>query len=312
MTIQDIINISTVYDEKSINRAAEKLYISQPALSKCIKRVEKEYDIEIFARSQGSSLTLTAEGEMFLDMARGILAEHSRFTERLEEARLKDRYRISFGLTMQRATAMSSTLMTEIYRKYPKYYLDIRTYPSKDLISALNDGIIDIAMMVNDIFPDGGIHKELLFNSANFIYLRSGSALAEQAVQVTGKRYPVLSVKALQGETIVVNTQGTSSRMQLEKLLKKNGVDVKLVEHSNHAIRMAMSDSGYATGMLPVELLWTDGDTIDKSRLFSIPDEEQVGTGRYLVCREAFAKDPRFRILSEVIHAFYEGINEMI
>ena len=49
----------------SINRAAEKLYISEPALSQYLKRLENELDVTLILRSQNSVLTLTQAGVCF-------------------------------------------------------------------------------------------------------------------------------------------------------------------------------------------------------------------------------------------------------
>ena len=51
----------------SINRAAEKLYISEPALSQYLKRLENELDVTLILRSQNSVLTLTQAGVCFRD-----------------------------------------------------------------------------------------------------------------------------------------------------------------------------------------------------------------------------------------------------
>ena len=50
MTINELRYLLTIVEEGSINKAAEKLYISQSALSKCVKRMEAEYGICIFER----------------------------------------------------------------------------------------------------------------------------------------------------------------------------------------------------------------------------------------------------------------------
>ena len=76
MNIQDIEYISAVAAEGSVNKAAKKLFVAQPSLSKCIRRVEQEYGVTLFGRNRGSLLELTAEGQCFLDMAQEMLSAH--------------------------------------------------------------------------------------------------------------------------------------------------------------------------------------------------------------------------------------------
>ena len=65
MTLQQLNYIITISEIGSINRAAEKLYVSQPSLTSAIKELEKELGIVLFNRT-ARGVTLTAEGVDFL------------------------------------------------------------------------------------------------------------------------------------------------------------------------------------------------------------------------------------------------------
>ena len=58
--------VYAVYEEKSFSKAAQKLYITQPALSTAIKKVEKKIGTPIFDRST-SPIGLTPGGEVYID-----------------------------------------------------------------------------------------------------------------------------------------------------------------------------------------------------------------------------------------------------
>jgi DNA-binding transcriptional LysR family regulator len=83
MNIQDVKYIVAIAEAGSIGKAADKLLIAQPSLSKCIQKVEREYDITLFTRVKGVSVKLTPEGELFLGMAREMLLSHMRFQAQL-------------------------------------------------------------------------------------------------------------------------------------------------------------------------------------------------------------------------------------
>ena len=60
MTLQQLLYVLTVSDEKTMNKAAEKLFVSQPTLTSAIQSLEKELDIQIFNRtSHGVTVTST-------------------------------------------------------------------------------------------------------------------------------------------------------------------------------------------------------------------------------------------------------------
>ena len=83
MTIQDMKCILTIAEEGSINKAARKFFIAQPSLSKCVKKIEKEYGISLFQRSTGTALKITQEGECFLRMAQEVMQRHQLFENQL-------------------------------------------------------------------------------------------------------------------------------------------------------------------------------------------------------------------------------------
>ena len=60
--------VIAIAEEKSISAAARKLYITQPALTKHINKLEKRLGTELFERNS-SPVTITAAGEIFLEYA---------------------------------------------------------------------------------------------------------------------------------------------------------------------------------------------------------------------------------------------------
>ena len=69
MTLIQLKYILTIAETKSLNKAAEQLYVSQPSLTNALKELEKEIGITIFFRS-GRGVTLTNDGVEFLTYAR--------------------------------------------------------------------------------------------------------------------------------------------------------------------------------------------------------------------------------------------------
>lgn len=78
--------ILKVVECQNITRAAEQLYVSQPALSSLISKVEEELGAKIFNRNT-TPLTLTQEGECYVRTARKILALQQAMTEEIENIR---------------------------------------------------------------------------------------------------------------------------------------------------------------------------------------------------------------------------------
>ena len=81
MTLTQLNYIITIAETKSINKAAEKLYVSQPSLTSAVQELEKELGITLFYRS-GRGVTLTNDGAEFLLYARQLYSQYEGIMER--------------------------------------------------------------------------------------------------------------------------------------------------------------------------------------------------------------------------------------
>ena len=95
MTLQQIRYCLTIAETGSMNRAAEKLYVSQPALTGAIQELETELGITIFNRTN-RGVTLTGEGRRFLHYGRQIYQQY----ELMEQEYLRPKKRL-FAVSTQ-------------------------------------------------------------------------------------------------------------------------------------------------------------------------------------------------------------------
>ena len=75
MTLTQLHYVITIAETKSFNKAAEKLYVSQPSLTSAMKELEKELGISIFYRN-GRGAVLTNDGTEFLLYAKQIYGQY--------------------------------------------------------------------------------------------------------------------------------------------------------------------------------------------------------------------------------------------
>lgn len=115
MTIQDIQYILAIMEAGSINKASEKLFVSQPSLSKCLKRVEQEYHIFLFTRSQGSALAITDIGRIFQTFAQEVLRSHDHLVNQIQILQHHRKNSIVLGTTMKRSYDLAGPLLRWIY-----------------------------------------------------------------------------------------------------------------------------------------------------------------------------------------------------
>lgn len=95
MTLQQLLYVLTVSDEGTMNKAAEKLFVSQPTLTSAIRSIEQELHIQIFNRTS-HGVTLTNQGREFLTYARQLYQQYELLKERYEDGSIRrNKFRVS-------------------------------------------------------------------------------------------------------------------------------------------------------------------------------------------------------------------------
>ena len=135
-----------VAEELHFTRAAERLYIAQPALSEQIRRLEAELGVELLRRTT-RKVELTAAGEEFLSRARRILAEAD---EALAEASRAARgetgsIRVATGATA--GIELVPRLLRAFREERPQVHLDLRQSDWEDYSAGLRGGSTDAAFV---------------------------------------------------------------------------------------------------------------------------------------------------------------------
>ncbi|HJC48424.1 MAG TPA: LysR family transcriptional regulator [Candidatus Lachnoclostridium pullistercoris] len=304
MNFRDVEYIVKIAECGSINKASKELYVAQPSLSKCIRKVEEEYGIQLFYRSRGSSMSLTVEGKLFLEMARPVMKCYEQFQKQIQDLRDRNRFKILLGTAPQRGYDIASSLFRTLYSKYGNYFLELRTGPSLELENQLLAGDLDMIYISTDTFREE-LHYAEFCSTWMYIYLRKGSPASAKAIHLKGIDWPVLRLEDLEGERIVANRHGSANRKYLDEILKKNGKEFPIIEVENNSNRLAMVESGRASYFLNARQgkIW---DALDSSQLFLLHPEQNLAVKNCLICRNGFQQDERFRIIRDCLHGILE------
>ena len=135
---------------QSITRAAEQLYISQPAVTKAIHKLEKELNCRLFTRTSHGSL-LTEEGTLLFYHVSRAMKEFETGEEKINQPESLGEQPICIGVT---ESALYSVLIPAIssYReKYPHSNFQIKCSSTSELLFMLGSEEIDIALGVTPI-----------------------------------------------------------------------------------------------------------------------------------------------------------------
>ena len=133
-------------ETKSFSTAAEKLNISQPALSKQIIALENELGVKLFDRG-ASPLALTASGEYFIAKAEKLLFEEDVLLKTLEKYKSGERGKLVIGAVPFRSSYMMPKLIKNIKEKFPNVQIELQEYGLSVLREGLLKGEYDFAIM---------------------------------------------------------------------------------------------------------------------------------------------------------------------
>jgi DNA-binding transcriptional LysR family regulator len=146
MELRHLLYFVTCAKEKSISRAATKLRISQPGISRQLKNLENELGVELFIRGP-RGLSLTCKGQLALEFAEEILSRAEQMKETLQPSRIEmgDVLRVGY------ISPVLSGFLAEGMRAFKEIHQDITIQieemtPAKQEV-ALKERRIDLALL---------------------------------------------------------------------------------------------------------------------------------------------------------------------
>jgi len=136
----------TVAYYKNISRAAEALYISQPAVSKSIKKLESTVDVKLFTRSS-KGVNLTAEGEIFYEYLDKALALISAGEKTLTDLKDKRQGVITIGVSTTLCKYFLLPCIKAFKSKHPDIQIKIINKTTFDTLKQIDQGIVDFGIV---------------------------------------------------------------------------------------------------------------------------------------------------------------------
>lgn len=139
MDDKDFLLIKTLYEEKNITHAAKRLYISQPAISDRLKRLETEFGCQLFIR-QPRGILFTSQGEQLVQYVTRADADYQKLRKQLSAPTEEIYGNFSIACSDLFARHHLSPLLQEFKRKYPAVTLTITSGFSTPLYREFLEG----------------------------------------------------------------------------------------------------------------------------------------------------------------------------
>ncbi len=148
MDVRVLNNFLAIAELQSLSRAAARLNLAQPALSRQIKLLEEELATRLFVRHR-RGVSLTAAGQLLAERARAITAAVDDAKRAVSASSTEPAGLVSLGLANSLIHVISTDIVTRFVKAYPRAQLSVRERRGHLVERCLRDGQVDVAVMLS-------------------------------------------------------------------------------------------------------------------------------------------------------------------
>ncbi len=156
--MNEMMYIYEVYRQKSFSRAAKKLFISQPALSNIVKRVERGLGARIFDRST-IPLTVTREGDYYIRSIETILQVERNIDAFFDDIGKLNCGSLSIGASVYFCSFVLPEMIARFHWKHPKVHIDLYEGNVRELNRCLCEEQVDLVIETSDYAGECSIRR---------------------------------------------------------------------------------------------------------------------------------------------------------
>jgi LysR family transcriptional regulator, cys regulon transcriptional activator len=157
MTFKQLKYLLGVVDNGlNITTAAERLYTSQPGISKQLRQLEKEVGVQLFSRKGKSLVALTPAGQTVVEYARKILRDVDNIRSLGQELTAEQEGVLSIATTHTQARYVLPDVVREFHERYPNVNLELHQGTSEQIATLVADNRVDFAIATEsrNAFPE--------------------------------------------------------------------------------------------------------------------------------------------------------------
>jgi DNA-binding transcriptional LysR family regulator len=250
-TLDQLRILHAISNEGSFKKAAEKLYISQPAVSLQVQNLERQLNTPLFYRDKRKA-RLTETGQLLIKYCDRILSLCEETCRALDELDTLQSGGLIIGASQTTGTYLMPRLIGVFRHKYPKIDVELQVHSTRKISWDVANGNIDLALV------GGEVPKELQTTLDVIFYAEDELAL------ILPLSHSFAAKKAIQKEDlyrlnyIALNTK-SSIRNVIEKTLLDHGIDsnnfkIEMELNSIEAIKNAVN-SGLGAAFVPISAI---------------------------------------------------------
>lgn len=282
----------TVAKSGSLTKAAEELYISQPAVSRSIKQLESQLGVTLFTRTHRGMVLSSQGGKVIfaeVERALGLLTEAE---NRIAEMKNSATGKIRIGASDTIFEYFLSDKIVDFHEKFPAVKIDLVADFTPDTIAKLKADKLDVAFVNLPISPDPELKLHGNCMRLNDVFVASE--------KFAGLKDKPLSFSALKEYPLIMMEKNTIARRALDNFLGSLGVELQpSIEVGSWDLMKRLVRRGMGIGIIPREYV---EDLFAKGSLFP------VVTDTALPVRSVGMLLKKNAPVSYALHCFIDGL----
>ncbi len=248
MDIKDIRYFVAIAQERSMSKASQTLFISQPMLSQTVKKLENEFGAQLFIR-KGNTLTLTLAGDHLLKSGIQLLAEHEAILSDMRNLSVSKEETVRFGISSFYSRQYIPELFLYYKNNFPNVHLKPVENSSPQLEKMVLNGELDLCFVPSTPENDGLSYRTIDIEEFLLAIPRDHPA-NKYALPSTGR--PYMEFTHVMDSPFILHHQGSKSWVMCERLFNHFGFTPKVIfETVNRETMYSLTSLGIGVCILP-------------------------------------------------------------
>ena len=259
-----------VANNGNITKASEELNISQPAISKSIKKLEEQLGGQLFIRTK-RGVILTEEGKEFYNYIKQAIEYINNAENKFTDLINLETGCIKIGISTTLTKEFLLPYLEKFHTLYPKIDIKIITNLTSDLITKLKSGLIDIVILnLNDknYGNDIDIIKCMKINDCFVVNSKYKNLINKE-----------VSLKEINNYPLILQSKGSNTREFLDNIAKEKEIIINPnIELASYSLVVEFAKIGLGIGYVTKEYI---KDELNNKKLFELKTKEKIPS-RYI------------------------------
>lgn len=243
ISLQYIVSVANF---RSISKAAAHHYITQPAITKCINKIERNLGVKLFDRSV-IPIRITYAGEKYIAGANKILSAKQDLDIEMNEILNKKMDSVRLGIPSSRSTSWLPYILPSFHSLYPEVEVKIIEGTSRSLITQLISGVADVCITSLPIEESKLAYEYIVEEQIMLVIARNHDIFENKPVRNIPNMLRYVEPKFLERQNFITLTPNQGFYYVIHQIFKKHNINPVVVletPNANTAYQLAAKNMG--------------------------------------------------------------------